>query len=830
MFRLSGGRRLLVHLPIALVWASAPAFLVYSSLFQLPLLSRLRLGIPTLLFLLLAFVAHQMIPRLESLEPRHWLVLLVGCAVVACFGSAALFFFPEPTSIYSPQHELRIDASSFQPGQTLEVRSLETSLGNISYSSFVDVTGWQRLQDALVPTAASPAPLVWKGWTGDKAVLRFSGSPGVRLEITWDGQSQTVELGTSGRGVVSVPYEFTAPLWSKALLGLVLTGTLFFSVVILWLIGRNRMPVLLGQTIPEWMDRGMLAPAVLLSIVFVIFATVLLSKASLHDWELALVLALAFLFVLPVGMLAQGSLAGLTQRIEASELARKLKRHRRLLALLVLGLLILVLYGPGLAANWNVIDDHEIIQFLAPDGKMSLHKLFLTLPATEAGKFGVSARFRPTYYTLRLFETLLWGAQPFYWHAFRILILICAIYLAWMLVSPALGWLVSTLLCAYMLTFAYLVDVIGKLGASETYAVLGLPLFVWGVVQGLEDNPVPKKQTILNAGAVLLGSVLCIGSKENFVLLIVPLLYLAYRSLRNGRMILLASAAASVLLGVWITASILLAVTHTGTDVYANPVSPAYRAANTLQGLVSPQNQVTLLTLLGISVLLAILWLVYRPEQPQRKQIAAAQFWLGALIAIWLSQLVFYNGLWPTGSRYDFPGLLCIPAAVFILAWLAQRLVPGPLSAVLRASIALALLGIILLKGYEPISQGIVQNVTETQEFGRTLQQIVSLSHEHKDYALVIESGRAIDYEPVLSYPIFLRNYGVQNPLFLRIHGYSLDQAEPGLQAELTSSLVQISQQGNGDILPLKQLSSFGTRCYSLSLSGDFSTECVPIK
>ena len=43
---------------------------------------------------------------------------------------------------------------------------------------------------------------------------------------------------------------------------------------------------------------------------------------------------------------------------------------------------------------------------------------------------------------------------------------------------------------------------------------------------------------------------------------------------------------------------------------------------------------------------------------------------LVALLMVLSSQFVFYNGQWPAGCRYDFPGLLALPIMAFVLAWL----------------------------------------------------------------------------------------------------------------------------------------------------------------
>jgi hypothetical protein len=196
--------------------------------------------------------------------------------------------------------------------------------------------------------------------------------------------------------------------------------------------------------------------------------------------------------------------------------------------------------------------------------------------------------------------------------------------------------------------------------------------------------------------------------------------------------------------------------------------------------------------------------------------------------------LFFYNGFWPRGNRYDFPGLLYIPASIFILLWLGLGLAPvvnkGFHFYLLKTSFTVALMLMVIIKGYNQITQTLDLYVKETNEFHYGLQNIVSRLREHEDYALVIESSVIWDYEPVFSYEIFLRSYGVKNKLFLRINGYSLETANSDWEKGLTSQLLDVSEKGNGEFLPLNLLKTFGDKCFSFSLSGSNNTTCIPIE
>jgi hypothetical protein len=148
----------------------------------------------------------------------------------------------------------------------------------------------------------------------------------------------------------------------------------------------------------------------------------------------------------------------------------------------------------------------------------------------------------------------------------------------------------------------------------------------------------------------------------------------------------------------------------------------------------------------------------------------------------------------------------------------------------LKTSFTAALMLMVIIKGYNPITQALDLNVKETNEFRYRLQNFVLRLRDHEDYALVIESNIIWDYEPIFSYETFLRSYGVKNKFFLQINGYSLETANTDGERDLTSRLLDVSENGNGEFLPLGLLKTFGDKCYSFSLSGSNKSTCIPIK
>ncbi|HZM02573.1 MAG TPA: hypothetical protein VFC44_06085, partial [Candidatus Saccharimonadales bacterium] len=64
---------------------------------------------------------------------------------------------------------------------------------------------------------------------------------------------------------------------------------------------------------------------------------------------------------------------------------------------------IWLLWG-NFTAQWGAIDDHEIMRFLGPQDRLRFRDIPSRLMAGEAGHWGGSPRYRPSYYLLRLTE------------------------------------------------------------------------------------------------------------------------------------------------------------------------------------------------------------------------------------------------------------------------------------------------------------------------------------------------------------------------------------------------------------------------------------------
>lgn len=512
---------------------------------------------------------------------------------------------------------------------------------------------------------------------------------------------------------------------------------------------------------------------------------------------------------------------------------RYFQKYSTLFILLFSSIMVLGIFGRVLTAKWGVIDDHEIVAFLGQDGRLYLSEILPSLKSTEIGDFGSLTRYRPSYYLLRLLECFIWGANPALWYAFRLVILILSVSLFWNFIAHRLGWLSGGMLCAYMLTFFYWEDIIGRLGPGESYAVLGLPIYIWGLLNAFKPYSTNLRY-VLSGLAILLGTVVCVGSKENFVLLIISSIYVVIKAFKLKKYFLFLFALGSFLFSLYISIAVMILLANSGIDVYANTTAPLERFSIVLHSLFDIRILFPLAILGSLMVVLGILLLVRKFSIYIRKTLFQALFWFMVIWAVYFSQLIFYNGVWPTGTRYDFPGMLYIPAAIFILYLVAEKIaIEKPRlkypKFIVRFGWIIALALFVLLRGYAPTIDALEKNVRVTKDFTNHIEQLSSILRLNPESALVLESGNILDYEPIFSYERFLRAYGVQNPLFLRIHGYSPEVVASGLDQSLALKLLDISNQGNNLFQPLSKIKNYQNRCYSLSLSGSFKSECQPI-
>ena len=584
-------------------------------------------------------------------------------------------------------------------------------------------------------------------------------------------------------------------------------------------------------------SRLLAAGSLLAGVALYVSSRLGIGRTPMRSVEILVVPVLALLFMYPTYALASIVPITLIGRTEKTFSDKRLQGVLGAVAVFGMLLVIWVVFGPLLQSQWGPIDDHEIMDFIGSDSTAYIREIPALLSRTEAGAYGASPRFRPTYYFLRIAESIAWGNNPTLWYACRLILLAIGATICWSLMTSALGKIGSAILCLYALSFGYWVEIVGRLGPSETYTVVGLPIYLYGVIRATRKGTLPSGKRLLACAGIFFGSVLCIGAKENYLLLALPTTYLLYLAIRRSDYLLLATAAGSLLFALYVGSSVIIALSHTGSDTYGNSISLGLRLAEIVSVIRRSHYMTPFSMLMGLALTVGAIGWIPGLTPEQRGGVRSAQFWLLLLCFVYLSQLIFYNANWPaTIIRYSFPGLLYLPASVVILCRLAKGLMAGPASNgipqfALSASVLVSLILAIAYHGaYADTIWAVQGKVAATWDFTSRLQRVVFRLKQDERLQLVVESGDVLDWEPALAYPRFLNAYQVANPLYLRVNGYSSDTVTPGLRTRLATELQQRSIEGGWGYSPLGSLDEGPTQCISLFLSVRYSTSCTPIE
>jgi hypothetical protein len=531
------------------------------------------------------------------------------------------------------------------------------------------------------------------------------------------------------------------------------------------------------------------------------------------------------------------------------------------------------LLGVQLKADLWIIDDHALIGYAQLLGRdRGPAAAVLRVPGVlaghpEFGQWGVGKRYRPVFVGYRVLGVALWGLNPHAWYVASTLMFAAFLTgMAWVL-DRLTGGVIAALMLAYLLTHEYWGDVWGRLAPSEQYASVGVGLFLVGSYLAVERLRAPLGG--LGAAAYLLavGSMIAMGSKENFIIMMVPLILLTTYAGYRGRLELRTALplGLAIVSGVVMAGAIAVAL-KSGTDAYGHSAGLGYRLAIALGAVWGLGLRVGLAALVAVPVLLGVGVAIRRLRGPQgahayRRHLGLAAM-IGALVLLLLVwEYTFYNGQWPTGTRYDFPGrtlevlvyalMFCfvreLALALRLPSWLlgagfaatvvglAVLIAAGDLVAHRRAILGQApRTELTVFKGL-PIHNAASLNTARTLRFNASLDAMAAATSGRERWPIVIESYDPWDWEPVQGLHRFLSLHHIANPLYLRLHGYP-DPSRPDdfAQRVLGAELLQLSETGQrAGLQPLSMLdaavSQAGGHCFSVSFSGPPVPACTPL-
>jgi hypothetical protein len=471
------------------------------------------------------------------------------------------------------------------------------------------------------------------------------------------------------------------------------------------------------------------------------------------------------------------------------------------------------------------MDTMDLFMWNPPGAPLALRDVPRVILSTEVGDFGHAERFRPAFYGFRVLETWAWKGDPTRWYRARLamfaVVLGAALFALWTLTPP----LVAIGAFAMLNGAWYWSDIWARLGANEQYAAVGVALFAAGAALALRTE---HSRTGLWLAAV--GGVLAAWSKENVVVIAVPMLLLCWQLRRAHPVpatitaLLVSSAAATVAL------ELALASRYIKADIYGTPITWSVR-------LAWVRGPATLLVV-GAWALLGILaWRAARLDraavgdgataaETHRRAVVGLAWTLVMVSAIVVTQSVYYAPQWPRfGSRFDFPGrLLDVLVLVAGVAWLSAELrLQGRARAVPWVEGACAVLGLTLALRHHvvPVRAEAERVARDTQALRARLVAARDAVTADPGALLVLEAADDATFAEAGHSAIgLLAIVGYRGPIYLRrtVQGGATPADAPILERALRDGL----RFAGGDVRPAReletQLATAGSRAIILRM------------
>jgi len=424
----------------------------------------------------------------------------------------------------------------------------------------------------------------------------------------------------------------------------------------------------------------------------------------------------------------------------------------KLLPIIVFAVFGYYLMGGLFSAKLGMIDDHEIPYFLGSDGVITLTELPKVIGMTEIGDWGEYLRFRPSYYTLRVIETMLWRDNATMWFITRYLLLVLSMWMGFRIMSKYFPKILSYLFIFYVLTMPFWPDLLTRLGPSEIYGVPALLGFAYGYVF--------KKPWIL-----LISYVIAVGAKENFLFLLPLLLLWIWQMRREQKMTksLWAACLLATAFTAWVVSAILVATGRAGADIYGETISYRYRVTRfvwDMPKIISERK-------MWVSVVTYIAMIIGFIKKPKDKAIIPTLLSMTIIYGIIASQYIFYPNQIPTLMRYDFPVMILFRVAdlIALYYWTTKY----KLSKYFLYVVTGLVLTVFVFKWkYSMIQNQANRVLASTSSFSKKIESITNTARNNPDAKLVFVSQRFIDFEPVTSVVRYLVAQSVFNTFELK--------------------------------------------------------------
>lgn len=479
-------------------------------------------------------------------------------------------------------------------------------------------------------------------------------------------------------------------------------------------------------------------------------------------------------------------------------------------SLLILGAVIFVLvflsFRGSLGIRFGPIDDHEILKFLGTDRKVFLYQVPSILwQQTEIGHWGEVARFRPSYYFLRVIETLAFERRSYLWYLNRIIILFVTVFSLSRVVfetvkteSKAIKVLVGLFFAISSLRLPGLVDTTMRLGPAETYLLLGLAGFLISSVMLFRDET-----SIGFWNLNLLSVFVAVGSKENAVALIVPFMYVLFRYFKANSIARLKSGiqgAFVTLFSLIIVLGPIKFISQTGTDVYGSSRSIENMVSLLVSFFETSAGRSSGIQILTIFICLLI-QVICRPLFEWKTR--AIIFLTMSLYFILITEFIFYQGDFGE-PRY---ALLSQISSIMIKTIMIITIIDTAFSSMTKPRVLIGCVAVIIIflsegtltnysisaRGNNAIAKSKIQTTRDYQDKVSN----IGLALQTGEYSgVLVQIDNVWNYEPAYAISQYLAILGTGLPVSININ---IEVVAPGLETVLLNQLMDFQENGSSE-------------------------------
>jgi hypothetical protein len=205
------------------------------------------------------------------------------------------------------------------------------------------------------------------------------------------------------------------------------------------------------------------------------------------------------------------------------------------------------------------------------------------------------------------------------------------------------------------------------------------------------------------------------------------------------------------------------------------------------------------------------------------------------MAGIYFSQQVVYRGQLPLRMRYDFPASLFVPFSYCALIcyvfnqmrlYLHSRIVTT-ISIFLTVAIFAAYSARLTLRfNATPISQAVSANIEKTNIFFKEISTLAAAAKQKPQSPVILEVYGPDAYEALTGIETYLRSFGTENPVSVRLH---INETSKGaLYDRLERQMRTMERDGNSQFVPLaKSLANSAGGCISVGINEAGSSDCT---